>query len=290
MTEISLSAISFGLLAAFSWGSGDFIGGFLTRKLSNFVVVFGVELFGIAALLISALVSGEPMASSRDLFISAVAGIIGMVGILTFYQGMAIFPIGQIVPLTAVLTAIVPVVFGIFIEGLPGIFSLAGLVAGVVAIWLISSEKASLNGLARGDRKLFGYAALAGFSFGLFFLVIAQVTEGSVFWPVVSARAASLVLIGGYLALRRDHITGLRSKLSAGILFIIFLGGLLDTAGNVFFILAAHAGRLDVSAVLASLYPAATVFLAWMILHERLTHRQLVGVATGVIAVMLISA
>jgi drug/metabolite transporter (DMT)-like permease len=287
----AFATIAFGLLSAVSWGGGDFIGGYLTKRFRNLVVVFSVELFGFFLLLIIALVLREPIQGWRDFWIASAAGIIGMIGILSFYQGMARFGFGLVVPLTAVLTAIVPVVYGYFVDGLPGPLQVWGLGIAILSIWLISSDKNLFSDLARDDnKKLLNYVLVSGLSFGFFFLVIGQVSGGAVIWPVVYARATSLVLISGYFVFRKNELASIRAKLSGLTLFLLVLGGLLDTGGNVFFLLAAQAGRLDIASVLASLYPAITVFLAWALLKEKLTMRHFVGLGAAVISVSLISS
>jgi drug/metabolite transporter (DMT)-like permease len=70
----------------------------------------------------------------------------------------------------------------------------------------------------------------------------------------------------------------------------VLLAGTLDVAGNAFFVLATHSGRLPVAAILSSLYPAATVLLASFILRERVTRLQAIGIFVALIAIPLISA
>ena len=76
---------------------------------------------------------------------------------------------------------------------------------------------------------------------------------------------------------------------SVNHLTLLIFVGLFDAAGNAFFALASRIGRLDISAVLASLYPAATVLLAWILLRERLLPKQWAGVALATAALVMIS-
>lgn len=126
-------------------------------------------------------------------------------------------------------------------------------------------------------------AFLSGIGFGGFFVFIAQVDRGQVFAPVLVARIVTLCIAFVMLKLRRIPTPGLTSNP------IALLAGVLDTGGNVFYLLATQFTRMDVAAVLSSLYPASTVFLATIILKEKVTRAQWVGVGVCLAAVVLIT-
>jgi uncharacterized membrane protein len=68
---------------------------------------------------------------------------------------------------------------------------------------------------------------------------------------------------------------------------LCIINGLIDIAGNAFYVLSAQTGRVDVAAVLGALYPASTVLLAWIFLKERITFVQGTGLVLAFIAIVL---
>ena len=127
-------------------------------------------------------------------------------------------------------------------------------------------------------------AVFAGIGFGGFFTLIGQVSQGTVFIPLVLTKTAALVLALFILFLRRENIPSLASSP------IALTAGLFDAGGNVFFLLAKQYTRLDVAAVLASMYPSVTVILACLIQGERVSLSQWQGVVLCVIAIALIGS
>jgi drug/metabolite transporter (DMT)-like permease len=125
---------------------------------------------------------------------------------------------------------------------------------------------------------------VAGVGFGLFFVFIDKASDQAVLWPLVAARAASISCMLCLVLLRGEFAAP-----STKHLFLLLMVGIFDAAGNTFFALASRIGRLDISAVLASLYPAATVLLAWILLRERLLPKQWAGVAMATAALVMIS-
>ena len=274
-----LTAVVFGLTAAGAWGAADFGGGLLARRVPAFGVVLVSQAIGLTAALAAGAVRGEPVPAPLDLTWCLAAGGLGGLGLVALYHGLATGRMGIVAPITGVLTAGLPVAAGILLAGLPGPARAAGFALGFAAVVLVSA------GADRGTGPSGVRPALAaGCSFGLFTLLISRVTPGLVFGPIAAARAASIVLVGFVI------LAGRRSwRPTPRLLPGLALVGLLDVAGNMGFLLAAQAGRLDVAALLSSLYPVVTVLLAAAVLGERVTIPHLTGIAAGALAVGLIA-
>ncbi len=274
-----LNTVGFALAASLSWGAGDFSGGFATRRAKVLSVVVGAHAIGLVLLIVLALSWSEPLPTTLDIVWGSIAGLLGAVGLVSFYQALAVGRMGIVAPVTAMLSAAVPVLFSAFFEGLPSPIQLTGFVLALIAVGLISGL-----GVVKGRPKGLGLAFLAGLGFGSFFILISRVGHGVVFWPLAAARLSSFLFMLAAVLIRRQEVL---PKIS--VLPIVLLAGALDVAGNVFFVLATHAGRLDVAVILSSLYPAVTVLLASIILKERVTRLQTLGIFVALVAIPLIS-
>src|SRR5579884_1658477 len=275
----AFATIAFGLLASLCWGSGDFNGGLASRRATASSVVIAAYGVGFVLLIVLALIWREPFPAPIDIFWGGLAGLAGALGLISFYSALSVGQMGIAAPVSAVLTASLPVIFSIFLQGLPGALQVAGFVLALVAIALISRPER-----AKGRPEGLGLALLAGCGFGCFFILISRVSAGSTFWPLAVARLSSVLLLVIMTGVRQQPLL---PKLDVAPL--VLLAGILDAIGNAFFVLAAHTGRLDVAAILSSFYPAATVLLALLILRERVTRVQAIGIALALVAVPLIS-
>jgi drug/metabolite transporter (DMT)-like permease len=281
MTGIAATVV-FGLAAALSWGSSDFCGGLASRRVHATTVVIAGNTVGIALLVASALITSEPFPASVDLLWGGLAGLAGVLGLIAFYTALASGKMGIAAPVSAVLTATLPVLFSALTAALPSLPQLAGFVLALLAIALISRPERADAGRSRG----IGLAVLAGCGFGCFFILISRVSAGATFWPLAVARLAAVAFLLVVMRLRRQKaLSGVRR-----VAPLVLLAGTLDATGNTFFVLAAHSGRLDVAAILSSLYPAATVLLAAFVLRERVTRMQAAGIVLVLLAIPLISA
>jgi drug/metabolite transporter (DMT)-like permease len=271
--------VVFGLAASLCWGSGDFGGGLASRRANVLGVVVGDYIVGFTLLVVLALIWKEPFPSTVDLLWGGLSGVAGVLGLTAFYSALSTGQMGITAPVSAVLTAALPVLFSSLTAGLPGLLQLAGFFLAVLAIGLISRPER-----AGGPPKGIGLAMLAGCGFGCFFILLSRVSPASTFWPLAMARFTSVSLMLVITRLRQQQIMPWKC-----VALLVVIAGILDAVGNAFFVLAAHSGRLDVAAILSSFYPAATVLLAALVLRERVSRIQAIGILIALLAIPLIS-
>jgi len=280
---MGLWAILAGLASAASWGAGDFAGGLASRRVSAVKMVLASQFIGTVALVGLGVGLREPRPAPGDAAVAAVAGMAGGVGLLLLYLSLARGKMGVAAPLTAVASGGIPLLAGMATQGLPNALQLAGFLLALVAIWVISRSDDDGGRLRPSDVIV---PLLAGVGFGLFLALIGLVGQDAAFiWPLVAARLASMALMATVVVIGRGK-DEVRRSIPWGL---AALAGLGDTAGNAFFVLSSQLGRLDVAAVLSALYPAVTVLLARLVLGERLSPRQSVGVGLALGAVVLIA-
>jgi len=275
------AAAGFGLLSASSWGGSDFVGGVGARRAPALLVVVSGHFVTLLALLALCRGMQVDLPGPAYLFYAALGGFEGSLALALFYRALAMGAMGLTAALTGLLTALVPVTYSVFHEGLPTPLAAIGLATGCVAIWLITHTPAAKGPATPPAALLLG--ALAGAGFGTQLILFKMASPGGVLWAMTSARAAGVLALLVFIAIlppkrpwRGFWITGI-------------LAGSLDTLGNLFYIQATRVGRLDVAALVCSLYPGGTILLAALVLRERPTRRQMAGIAMALAAVVLLS-
>ena len=270
----------YGIAAAASWGAGDFCGGLAARRTSAYRVVIGSQIVGAAALTALATASGEAVPAFATMLWCGVAGLAGAIGLLALYHALATGRMGLAAPVSGVLSAAVPVLMGAGLDGAPGPSTMAGFAVALVAVWLVARTDD-----ARFAWRELGLPIAAGLGFGCFIVIITRASGQSVFWALVAARAASVFVLIVAAAMARQSWAPGRDGAA-----VVAGAGLFDAGGNALLVLAAHSGRMDVAAVLSSLYPASTVLLAWVVLREQVNRWQFAGLVIALGAIVLITA
>lgn len=278
-----LGAVVLGLASAASWGAGDFTGGLASRRSPVLGVIVLGQFAGVALIVAAALAGGEPGPAAGSLRWAIGAGVAGAVGLAALYRGLAVGRMAVVAPVSAVLSAAIPVASGALLEGLPPAPKLAGFALALAGIWLV----ARADGPGEGRAGL-GLAILAGAGFGAFLVLMARGARDGAFWPLAAARGTSLALSLA-VALAVAAARGRPFVPARGSALLVISSGVLDAGGNAFFVLASRAGRLDVAAVLSSMYPASTVLLAALLLRERVSRPQGAGIAAVLAAIALIA-
>ncbi len=283
------------LLAAVSWGGGDFSGGMGVKAAGGSTrgalrVVISGHAMSLLVLACVLMARGGVVLHGAPVFWGLGCGVVAGLSLSAFYIALARGAMGVSAAISGLLAAAIPAAVGMVLEGRPSALRLVGFALAAAAIWLVAAPSA---GAEPESREVMGLALLGGVGFGLYFAGLKFANPLGVFEPMALARCGSLVtcavLLGALSLGRREDATQGNVWLpSNGWLWALGVA-VLDTGGNLLYIAATRAGRLDVAAVLASLYPASTILLAAGVLHERPGRRQLAGMALAVGAVVLVT-
>ncbi len=276
-------AVLFALGAAIAYGVSDFIGGVASRRTSAWpVALLSTVVAGVAALGMALVLPGDP--SRSDLLWGALAGVGTGTGGAFLYRGLALGRMGVVGPVSAVGAASLPVIVGVLGGERPALLVWIGILVALPAIWLVAREPQAADSTGRiADGLLDGL--LAGAGFGLLFSAIGQVPDGAGYFPLLANQVVAGVTIVVLASLMgAEWVPRHRTEVWGGL-----GAGLLGSAAVAGFLVATQQGLLAVSAVLASLYPAATVLLASVVLREPIHRGQGVGLALCAACVVLVA-
>jgi drug/metabolite transporter (DMT)-like permease len=280
-----MAAIPLSLLAALCWGSADFIGGIVSRRNAIPGVMLTVLGVGLAAALAFVLVTSEPLPSTRAIAFAVIGGTIGSAGLTLFYLAMSLGKLGVVTPIAASGVA-VPVIVGIIGGDSLATMVAVGLALAVTGIIFSSIEgsEEELHEDKAGGRRVVAIALLAALGLGSYFVFAKVAYEESVAWTLVFGRVVAVpVLLAAVVARHVRMPSGRDRGLAVG-------GGLFDVSATALVGLALAGGALSIVAVLSSLYPVVTIFLAFLILRERLRPVQALGALLALSGVVLIAA
>jgi drug/metabolite transporter (DMT)-like permease len=278
-----LIGVALALAASLSWGIADFGGGIGTRRVQVVWVLVVSQLAGLALVGGMAIATQPHPPSGRELAWGTFGGVMGAVGLASFYRALAVGTMGIVGPISAT-GAIVPLAYGLARGERPSALQALGIVVAVVGV-----VAASLEPLPEGTgRKLatgVPLALLAALGFGSSILGLNRVSQAGVVWGTLTLRLTVVPLVCLVALLVRPSPARLRPTLP-----ILVAAGLFDTGANLLYGASARHGLISVVSVLGSLYPVVLVVLARFVLAERIARPQLAGVAVALAGVALISA
>jgi len=270
---------AYSLTAVGVWGTSDFLGGVGARRVNAFLFTAIVHISGLVVIGALALITREPFLANTSVVWSLISGAVGGIALALFYRSLASGKMGLVAPVAAVLGAAIPTLVTAFADGFPGYRHVLGFILAGIGVWLISRTEGDA-----GRPEGLGMAVLAGIGFAGFYLCVHQAGNSSPLWIAACSRSGALLVTGSIVLFGR-HLRAVPTP----VLGIAVVAGILDITGSAVFIRASQIGRLDDAVVLSSLYPAITVLLARIFLHEHFSRARTLGMVAALAAVPMIA-
>jgi drug/metabolite transporter (DMT)-like permease len=268
------------LVSAVLFGVADFTGGFVTRRLPVWKVIFWSQLLGLPLLVVGLLVVPAEEVTALDLGLGAIGGVAGLIGLAILYSTLAAGTMSVVAPISGAVAAAIPVIFDLSRGEELSPLQIFGIVLALAAVLLVGLDHSARH----LDGRLLLQAAAAGAAFAVFFIALGFTDEASGLWPLVAARAATVpIAFAVALAL------GVAARPRDDDLKLVGIAGTLDMGANIAIALALQRGPIGISSVLASLYPAVTAVVAVVVLKERPSTQQLVGIGFALTAVLALA-
>ncbi len=275
------AALLLALASSLAYGAADFLGGVAARGAH---VLRVVAIAAPASLLVEIIVwpaIGADFARGAVAW-GAASGVASAAAFALLYRTLAIGPMSVLSPVTALVSAVLPVGVGLIGGEVLSAVALGGMALALTAVVLVSAGT-DLGG-ARPTPTALALAFGAGAAIALQLVCLDQAPDDSGVAPLLIGRTvSSAVVLGAAVALRAglgEARPSVRTSAAAGA---------LDSVANLAFLLAVRDGDLAVVAVVTALYPAGTVLLARILLAERIGRTQLAGLGLAAVAVSLLA-
>ncbi len=277
-------AIFLGVIVAAAFGSGDFLGGYASRRVSTVMVlaiVQGCALVGAAIIVLG--FGGDP--TGDDLLLGAGAGALNVTALGCLYAGLATGRMGIVAPLTAVISACVPVAWGLAHGDTLPTLAVVGVVLAVGAGGLVAHERDDPSSDRGRATRAVLLAVVAGVLFGCSLVAYAETAHASGAWPVLAGRVAAATLAIGLalVVVRKVRVARDDRWMAVG-------AGVLDVTATALLLVAVREGLISLVAPVSALGPAFTVIWAWVVLREPVGRLQLVGLVVALAGIVMIAA
>ena len=282
--------IIFGLLSAFSYGYADFVGALAAKRVRAISVTTISFIFGLLIATALSFVVGANF-SQAAITSGIYAGIASGIAISCLYAALALGPISIVSPLTAVISAVIPVIFDLATGAELGPFALVAIGLVLVAVVLVAFVPGQDFRLPSLRALIYSVGAGLGFA-GIFVFLDGAPSDSGLATLIVMRIVGVLLMLAGlaYAFFRYRPKQFLETEIfSRSLIWLVLLAGSGDVLGNVFFLVATRAGELAIAAVLTSLYPVGTILLARIVLKERIAKSQSLGIVLAIGACVLIA-
>lgn len=284
-----------GVASAIVYGSADFLGGMASKRIAVVRATAIAAASGLVLLLLLYPLIGGVWSSAAVVF-GLLSGVSGAVALVLLYACLAIGPMSILSPLTAVVSAVVPMTVGLLRGERLGTLGYLALGLALVAVVLVGfvPEKGAVRPSLKGILMAIG----SGTAIGLFLVLIDLTPEDSGLVPLLMNRSVSTVAmfaavgVVALLAARRYRSDPGIARDSRGWMPGLWFAigcGLLDATANAGLLLGLRLGDLSVISVLTALYPAGTIILAAIVLKERIAPVQYVGLVLAIGAAALLA-
>ncbi|MFI9586088.1 EamA family transporter [Streptomyces sp. NPDC052236] len=270
------------LASAACYGVVDFLGGLLSRRFHFAVVSFLGQLGGLLLALVAAILVPAGAVRWDDLVWGALSGVGSGVAMYFLNRGLSHGAMSIVVPVSAVTGVALSVLCGVWVLGdRPTPPAWLGICVTVPALWLVS--RGSSDGAATtGQASLDGLIASVGVA--VQYVGLAQADPASGLWAVAAGRVAAVLFLLPSTWRHAAHfrqpvrLLGAAGAIGAGAAFALIL-----------YLWATQLQMLALAVVLASLYPAIPVVLGLVVLHEKVTWAQAVGLVAAACAIVLLT-
>ncbi len=292
-------AVLFAALSGISYGASDFAGAYATKKADAALITAAVQIVSLLSLVVILVALSPGQLVTTDLWWGALGGLGAALGLSTFYRALAIGPMSTAASMTALVSALVPILAGLALGEVPGTITLIGVAVSIPAGLLVSIGGAPVRLVSpdlgprdrvasqtdAGTTRLL--SVLAGLGFGLFFVALSRTSDDGGLFPLIGARVASITVLSVIITVR-----GVWAAIERRHWLVIAIAGILDCGANSFYLLALDSGSFTWVAAISSLYPVSTVILARVVLKERITRIQGfgLGLAGGALTLVTIGA
>jgi drug/metabolite transporter (DMT)-like permease len=276
------------LAAALGWAAGDYMSGRTGRVIGSITLTFYMQIWGFILILpLAIIVGGDPSVS--DLLIGLGAGILNAFSFVTLIEGMRRSRMGAVLPLSAVSSALLPVVVGVAFGDVLSWLAVAGIISAITGAALASSDEETEKDVTKKrwtrsfDSSALIFGVSSGLGFGIMFSAVSFTSDDAGLWPLIAMRGAMPVM---YLLARikRAPVAPTRERITRS-----FTASSVAVLAMMCFYLASRRGPLSIVAAIAATAPAGTVVIAHWLGHERTTAVQMTGVVAAIAGVVILT-